>query len=149
MTAPVGRELSCSTPAAAPLYLKKYKVVNKVILMFSCANIYCSTFIIYSTLEARYEMETYFANLMNQVDASSGWERPDPCFPCLQGYLERSFAFFSELLTGWRKTSRIKMSANWKTCSGWCGYTEKAKTSLHSSLLPHGSGAPSKDVCTP
>ncbi|KAL8127399.1 hypothetical protein AgCh_014351 [Apium graveolens] len=82
MTASVGRELSCSRPAAAPLYLKKYKVVNK-------------------------------------VDASSGWERPDPCFPCLRGYLERSFAFFSELLTGWRKTSRIKMSANWKTCSGW------------------------------
>lgn len=47
MTAPVGRELSCSTPAAAPLYLEKYKVVNKVILMSSGTNICYSTFIIY------------------------------------------------------------------------------------------------------
>lgn len=112
MTAPVGRELSCSRPAAAPLHLEKYKVVNK-------------------------------------VDASSGWERPDPCFPCLQGYFEWSFAFFSDLLTGWSKTSRIKMSANWKTCPGWCGYIENAKRHFTLYCYPMDEVAPEKMFAPP
>lgn len=97
MTAPVKRGLSCLMPAAAPLYLENYEVVNKVILMSSATNIYYSIFVIYPSLEARQkhrcEAETYCAVFMNQVDASFEWESPDPCFPCLWDISSGLFLF--------------------------------------------------------